>query len=141
MKPHKTARHALKALHSAGNSESRIKKVIGDIGIAIRKISDQQGAERALWKHALWRFVSQFSHATAETLVRCYDSIAHKAPKLPKIVDRTEKGKVQSTKDRKDKSSSREEKPKKPKPKDWKERSYLKKPKPDKPPSSSPPKT
>ncbi|CAG5091357.1 Oidioi.mRNA.OKI2018_I69.PAR.g12999.t1.cds [Oikopleura dioica] len=140
MKPHKTARHALKALHSAGNSESRIKKVIGDIGVAIRKISDQQGAERALWKHALWRFVSQFSHATAETLVRCYDSIAHKAPKLPKIVDRTEKGKVQ-TKDRKDKSSSREEKPKKPKPKDWKERSYLKKPKPDKPPSSSPPKT
>ena len=140
MKPHKTARHALKALHSAGNSESRIKKVIGDIGVAIRKISEQQGSERALWKHALWRFVSQFSHATAETLVRCYDSIAHKAPKLPKIVDRTEKGKEKS-KDRKDKSSSREEKPKKPKPSNWKERSYLKKPKPDKPPSSSPPKT
>ena len=89
MKPHKTARHALKALHSAGTSEKSIKRVIGDIGVAIRKISDQQGNDCVLWKHALWRFVSQFSHASAETLVRCFDSIAHKAPKVPKIVDRT----------------------------------------------------
>jgi len=136
MKPHKTARHALKALHSAGTSEKSIKKVIGDIGVAIRKISEQQGNDCVLWKHALWRFVSQFSHASAETLVRCFDSIAHKAPKVPKIVDRTVDKGTKEQKLKKEKDTGREKK-KKPNA-NWKERSYLKKPKPDKPHSSSP---
>lgn len=105
----KPARHALKGLHQAGTSNKAVRKILPDIGSAIKKISEAKAntEERCNWKNALWRFVAQFSEMSAEQLVRIYDmSISQK----PKIVDRTK-----MDKDKKRKDKDREKTDKKPK--------------------------
>ena len=44
MKPHKNARLALKALHTAGTSRKGIKRIIPDISSAIEKISTDKAS-------------------------------------------------------------------------------------------------
>lgn len=98
----KPARHALKGLHQAGTSNKAVRKILPDIGAAIKKISEEKTdvEERANWKNALWRFVSQFSEMSAEQLVRIYEqSLTQK----PKIVDRTKMDKKR--KDKKDREN------------------------------------
>lgn len=72
----KPARHALKALHQAGNNTKVVKKILPELGSAIKKICDSKADsdERKTWKNALWRFVAQFSEMKAEQLVRIHDS-------------------------------------------------------------------
>jgi hypothetical protein len=40
MRPHKSARHALKTLHQSGTNSKAVKKIIPDIGAAIKKICE-----------------------------------------------------------------------------------------------------
>jgi len=83
MKPHKQAKTALKALHEVGTEKKRIKRILPDIGTAIKKISDIKGNEKAIWKNALWRFVSQFTECDAVQLVKIFES-STKPPKPTK---------------------------------------------------------
>jgi len=103
----KPARQALKGLHQAGMNSKAVKKILPDIGSAVKKICEAKTelAERSKWKNALWRFVAQFSEMTAEQLVRIHEL---SSSQKPKIVDRTK----QLDKDKKRKREHGEKKSK-----------------------------
>lgn len=94
----KSARQALKGLHQAGTNKKVIRKILPDITSAITKITSEKTdtEERISWKHALWRFVAQFSELNGAELVKIHDeSVARaKLDKKDKKRRRDEKEKL-----------------------------------------------
>jgi len=94
----KSARAALKGLHQAGTNKKVIRKILPDITSAITKITSEKTdtEERISWKHALWRFVAQFSELNGAELVKIHDeSVARaKSDKKDKKRRREEKEKM-----------------------------------------------